>query len=159
MYIYSIPSLLTCYGRSNINDCILSMTCHSCVSWTAHIFSSIHLFIIFLHHQMFTCMYAADEGNLSVFQPLNSLAMHLNMSLRLPGYPHSLPDGTVAQTAELKALIPHTRKVEVPPVPVLISYRTYRSVRCRYEVRNYVPVPPVPVLMSYRAYRTFRYRY
>ena len=62
---------------------------------------------------MFTCMYAADEGSLSVFHHLNSLAMRLNMSLRLPGSPQSLPyPGSVAQNAELKALIPHTRKVE-----------------------------------------------
>ena len=61
---------------------------------------------------MFTCMLVADEGTLSVFQHVNSLAMPLNMSLKLPGYPQSLPDGTVAQKAELKALIPHTTKVE-----------------------------------------------
>ena len=65
-----------------------------------------------LHHQMFTCMFAADEGSLSVFYHMNSLAMHLNMSLRLPGSPQSLPDGTIAQKAELKALISHTTKVE-----------------------------------------------
>ena len=56
--------------------------------------------------------FAADKGSLSVFKHVNSVAMHLKMSLRLPGSPQSLPDGTVAQTAELKALIPHTTKVE-----------------------------------------------
>ena len=62
---------------------------------------------------MFTCMFAADEGSISVFQHVNSLAtMHLNMSLRLPGSPQSLPDGNVAQKAELKALIPPKTKVE-----------------------------------------------
>ena len=69
------------------------------------------------------------------------------------------------------------------PVPVLTSYRTYRSVRHRYwwcteltEVSGTgtkvcpvtagtgidaipnLPKVPVPVLMSYRAYRSFRYR-
>ena len=61
---------------------------------------------------MFTCMFAADEGSLSVFQHVNSLAMHLNMSLRLPCSPQSLPDGTIAQKAEVEDLIPHTTKVE-----------------------------------------------
>ena len=61
---------------------------------------------------MFTCMFAADEGSFSVFHHMNSLAMHLNMSLKLPGSPQSLPDCTIAQNAELKALIPHTTKVE-----------------------------------------------
>ena len=61
---------------------------------------------------MFTCIFAADEGSLSVFQHVNSLAMHLNMSLRLPGSPQSLPDSTVAHKAELQALIPHTRRLK-----------------------------------------------
>ena len=81
-------------------------------SWTALIFSSIHSYIKILHHQISTCMFAADEGSLSVFQHVNSLAMHLKMSLRLPVSPQSLPDGAVAQTAGLEALIPHTTKVE-----------------------------------------------
>ena len=52
---------------------------------------------------MFTCVFAADEGSLSVFQHVNSLAMHLNMALRFPGSPQSLPDSTaVAHKAELK---------------------------------------------------------
>ena len=38
--------------------------------------------------------------------------MHLNMSLRFPGSPQSLPDGTVTKKAELKALIPYTTKIE-----------------------------------------------
>ena len=70
------------------------------------------------------------------------------------------------------------------PVPVLMSYRTYRSVRYRYwccteltevsgtgidvvpnlpkcpvPVLKSVPVPAVPVSMSYRTYRSVRYRY
>ena len=49
---------------------------------------------------MFTCMFVANEGSLSVFHHMNSLAMHLNMSLRLPGSPQSQPDGTIAQKAE-----------------------------------------------------------
>ena len=57
-------------------------------------------------------MFAAVEGRLSVFQHVNSLTMHLNMSLRFPGSPQSLPDGIVAQKTELKVLIPHTTKVE-----------------------------------------------
>ena len=57
-------------------------------------------------------MFAAGEGSLSVFQHVNSLAMHLNMSLRLRGSPQSLTDGTEAQKAELKDLSPHTTKVE-----------------------------------------------
>ena len=61
---------------------------------------------------MFIRMFAPDEGSLSVFQHVNSLAMHLNITLKLPGSPQSLADGTVAQKAELKALIPHTTKVE-----------------------------------------------
>ena len=112
MYIQSVPSFLTCYGRSNMNECIPSMTCHSRFSWTELFFSSIHWYTKLVHHQMFTCMFAADEGSLSVFQPVNSLAIHLNMSLSFPGSPQSLPDGTITQKAELKALIPHTAKVE-----------------------------------------------
>ena len=113
VYIQSAPSFLTWYGRSNMNACIPSMmTCHSRFSWTALLFSSIHSYTKLLHHQMFTCMFAADEGSLSGFHHLNSLAMRLNMSLRLPGSPQSLPDGTIAQEAELKPLIPHTTKVE-----------------------------------------------
>ena len=57
-------------------------------------------------------MFAAEEGSLWVCQHVNILAMHLNMSLRLPGSPQVLPDGIIAQKAELKALIPHTTKVE-----------------------------------------------
>ena len=79
---------------------------------------------------MFTCMFAADEGSLSVFQHLNSLAMHLNMSLRFPGSPQSLPDGTVPQKAELKALIPHTTKVEARN-----QYRLNVEVHCLFFVR------------------------
>ena len=70
------------------------------------------------------------------------------------------------------------------PVPALMSYRSYRSVRYRYEslyrYRRYrypcrtevtevsgagidvvpkLPKCPVPVLMSYRTYRSIRYRY
>ena len=112
VYIQPIPSFLTCYGGSIMNACIPSMTCHSRFSWTALLFSSIHSYTTLLHHQMFTCMFAADEGSLSVFQHVNSLAIHLNMSLRFPGSPQSLPDGTIAQKAELEALIPHTTKVE-----------------------------------------------
>ena len=59
---------------------------------------------------MSTCMFAADEGSLSVFQDVNSLAMHFNMSLTLPGSSQSLLDGTVARKAELKVLIPHITK-------------------------------------------------
>ena len=103
VYIQSIPSFPTCYGRSNRNACIPSMmTCHSRFSWTALLFSSIHSYTKLLHHQMLTCMFAEDEGSLSVFHHMNSFAMHLNMSQRLPGFPQSLPDGTVAQKAELK---------------------------------------------------------
>ena len=109
--IQSIPSFLTCYGRSNMNACIPSMTRHSRFSWIALLFISIHSYIKFLHYQMFTCMFAADERRLSVFQYVNSLAMHLNMSLRLPGSPQSLPDGTVAQNSQLKFFITHTSKV------------------------------------------------
>ena len=112
VYIQSVPSFLTCYGRSNMNACIPSMTCHPRFSWTALLFSSIHSYTKLLYHQMFTCMFAVDEGSLSVLQHVNSLAMHLNMSLKFPGSPQSLPDGTVAQRTELKALIPHTTKVE-----------------------------------------------
>ena len=61
---------------------------------------------------MFTCMFAADEGSISVFQHMNSLAVHLTMSIRFPGSPQSLPDGTVAQKAELKAMVPHTTKIQ-----------------------------------------------
>ena len=88
------------------------MKCNYRVSCTALLFTYIHPYIKLLHHQMFTCMFAVDEGSLSVFQHVNSLAMHVNMSLRLPGSPQSLPDGTMAQKAELKALLPHTIKVE-----------------------------------------------
>ena len=110
----SRPSWLVMVAPIYMNACIPSMTCHSRFSWTALLFSSIHLYIKVLHHQMFTCMFAADEGSLSVFQHVNSLAIYLilNMSLRFPGSPQSLPNGTVAQKAELKALIPHTTKVE-----------------------------------------------
>ena len=111
VYIQSIPSFLACYGRSKMNACIPSMTCHSCFSSAALFFSSIHSYVQLLH-QMFTCMFAADEGSLSVFQHVNSLAMHSNISLRLHGSPQSLPDGTVAQKVEPKALIPHTTKAE-----------------------------------------------
>ena len=76
------------------------MTCHSRLSWTALLFSSIHVYTKLLHHQMFTCMFAADEGSLPAFQHVNSLAMDLNMSLWFPGSPQSLPDGTVAQKTE-----------------------------------------------------------
>ena len=62
---------------------------------------------------MFTCMFAADDGGKYLaLQNVNSYKMHLNMSLSFPGSPQSLPDGTVAQMAEGKALIPHTTKVE-----------------------------------------------
>ena len=46
------------------------------------------------------------------------------------------------------------------PVPVLMSYRTYRSVWYRYmDVVPNLPKCPVPVLMPYRPYRSVRYRY
>ena len=59
------------------------------------------------------------------------------------------------------------------PVPVLMSYRIYRRVRCRSLCRTELievcgtgidvpnlPKCPVPVLMSYRTYRrSARYRY
>ena len=58
------------------------------------------------------------------------------------------------------------------PVPVLMSFRTCRSVRYRYSCRTELtevsgtgihvpnlPKCPVPVLMSYRSYRSVRYRY
>ena len=129
VYVQSIPSFLTCYGRTNMNACIPSMTCHSRFSWTALLFSSIHSYVELLHHQMFTCMFAADEGSLSVFQHVNSLAMHLNMSPRLPGSPQSLPDGTITQKAELKALIPYTTKVEARN-----QYRLNVQVHCLFFV-------------------------
>ena len=57
-------------------------------------------------------------------------------------------------------------------VPVLMSYRTYRNVRCRYLCTELTEVSatgigvvpnllkcPVPVFMSYRTYRSVRYRY
>ena len=78
---------------------------------------------------MFTGMFAADEGSLSVFQHVNSLAMHLNMSLRFPGSPHSLPDGAIALKAELKALIPHSTKVEARN-----QYRLNVQVHCLFFV-------------------------
>ena len=127
VYIQSIPSFPTCYGRSNMNACIPSMPCHSRFSWTAPLFSSIHSYIKLLHHQMFTCMFAADERSLSVFQHVNSLPMHLNMSLRLPGPPQPLPDGTIPQKAELKALIPHKTKVEARN-----QYRLNVQVHCLF---------------------------
>ena len=129
VYIQSIPSFLTCYGRSNMNACISSTTGHSRFSWNALLFSSIHSYIKLLHHQMFTCMFGADEGSLLVFQHANSLAMHLNLSLRLPGSPQSLPDGTVAQKTELEALIPHTTKVETRN-----QYRLNVQVHCSFFV-------------------------
>ena len=74
-------------------------------------------------------------------------------------------------------------KLPKRPVPVLMSYRSYRTVRYRYEslygYRRYrysyrteltevsgtgidvvpkLPNYPVPVSMSYRSYRTVRYR-
>ena len=78
---------------------------------------------------MFTCMFAADEGSLSVFHHMNSLAMHLNMSLRLPGSLQSLPDGTIAQKSELKALVPHTTNVEAKN-----QYRMNVQVHCLFLV-------------------------
>ena len=46
------------------------------------------------------------------------------------------------------------------PVPVCISYRTYRSVRYRYmDVALKLPKCPIPVLILYRTYRSVRYRY
>ena len=132
VYIQSIPSFLTWYGRSNMNACISSMmTCHFRFSWTARLFSYIRSYTKLLHHQMFTCMFAADEESLSVFHHMNSLAMHLNMSLliRLPGSPQSLPDGTIARKAELKALIPHTTKVEAKN-----QYRMNVQVNCSFFV-------------------------
>ena len=59
------------------------------------------------------------------------------------------------------------------PAPVLMSYRTYRSVRYRYPCRTELaevsgtgidvvqnlPKSPAPVLMSYRTYRSVWYRY
>ena len=78
---------------------------------------------------MFTGMFAADEGSLSVFQHVNSLAMHLNMSLRLPGSPQSLSEGTIAQKAELEALIPHTTEVEARN-----QYRLNIQVHCLFFV-------------------------
>ena len=122
VYIQSIPSFLI---RSNMNACIPSMTCHSRFSWTALLFSYFLSYIKLLYHQMFTCMFAADEGSLSFFQHVSSLAMHLNMSLRLPGSPQSLLDGTIARKAELKALIPHTTKVEAKN-----QYRLNVQVHC-----------------------------
>ena len=104
-------------------------TCHSSFSWTALLFSSIHSYIKLLHHQIFTCMFPADEGRLSVFQHVNSLAMHLNMSLRFPGPPQSLTDGIVAQKTELKVLIPHTTKVEARN-----QYRLNVQVHCLFFV-------------------------
>ena len=119
VYIQSIPSFLTCICRSNMNACIPSMTCDSRFLGPALLFSSIHSYIKLLHHQRFTCMFAAQMTEVfSVFQHMNSLAMHLNMSLTLPGSPQSLPDRTIAQKAESKALIPHTTKVE--------SWKQYR---------------------------------
>ena len=53
--------------------------------------------------------------------------MHLNMSLRFPGSPQSLPDGTVEQKAELKALIPHTTKVKARN-----QYRLNVQVHCLF---------------------------
>ena len=110
VYIQSVPSFLTCYGRSNMNACIPSMTGYSCFSWTALLSSYIHSYIKVLHHQMCTCMFAADEGSISVFQLVNSLAMHLNLSLRFPGCPQSLPDGTVAQRLSSKPLFRTQRR-------------------------------------------------
>ena len=78
---------------------------------------------------MFTCMFAADEGGFSVFQHVNSFAMHLNKSLRLPSSPQSLPDGTVAQKAELKAMILHQTKVEARN-----QYRLNVEVHCLFFV-------------------------
>ena len=79
---------------------------------------------------MSTWTFAADEGSLSVFQHVNSLAMHLNMTLRLPGSPQSLvPDGTIAQKAELKALILHTTKAEARN-----QYRLNVQVHCLFFV-------------------------
>ena len=124
-----IQSILTCYGRSNMSACIPSMIFHSRCFWTAPLFSSIHSYVKLLHHKMFTCMFAADERRLSVFQYVNSLAMHLNMSLRLPGSPQSLPDGTVAQKAKLKALISHTTKVKARN-----QYRLNVQVHCLFFV-------------------------
>ena len=92
-------------------------------------FQFFYSYIKVLHHQMFTCMFAADEESLSVFQHVNSFAMHLSMSLRFPGSPQSLPDGTVAQKAERKALIPHTTKVEVRN-----QYRLKVQVHCLFFV-------------------------
>ena len=60
---------------------------------------------------------------------MDSLAMHLNMSLRFPGSPQSLSDGTVAQKTELKALIPHTTKVEA-----MNQYRLNVQVHCIFFV-------------------------
>ena len=129
VYIQFIPSFLSCYGRSNMNACIPFMTCLSRFPWTALLFSSIHSYIKLLHHRMFTCIFAADEGSLSVFQHVNSIAMHLNMSLGLPGFPQSLPDGTIAQKAELKPLISHTTKVEART-----QYRLNVQVHCLFFV-------------------------
>ena len=127
VHIQSVPLFLTCYDRSNMNACIPSMTCHPRFSWTAHLFSSIHSYTELFQHQIFPCMFAADEGSLTVFQHVNSLAMHLNMSLRFPGYFQSLPDGTVAQKPELKALIPHTTKVEARN-----QYQLNVHMRCKF---------------------------
>ena len=121
VYIRSIPSFLTCY----MNVCNPSITYHSRFSRTALLFSSIHSNMELLRHQMFTCMFAAYEGSLSVCQHVNSLAMLLNMSPRLPGSPRSLPDGTISQIAEVKALIPHTAKVEARS-----QYRPNVQVHC-----------------------------
>ena len=41
------------------------------------------------------------------------------------------------------------------PVPVLMSYRTYRSVRCRYWCITKCPVPG----LMYRTYQSIRYQY
>ena len=78
---------------------------------------------------MFTYIFAADEGSLSAFQRVNNIAMHLNMSLSLPGFPQSLPDGTIAQKAELKALISRTAKVEART-----QYRLNVQVHCLFFV-------------------------
>ena len=68
-----------------------------------------------------------------------------------------------------KCPVPVWKSVPVPAVPVLMSYRSYRSVQCRYWCRTevnelsgtgvYVVPIPAPLLMSYRTYRSVRYRY
>ena len=81
--------------------------------------------------------------------------------------------GTGIDVVPIPVPTPVPTSIPVPKVPVLMSYRIYRSVRYRYWCRTEVtevsgtgidvvpnlPKCPVPVLMSYRTYRSVRYRY